>query len=221
MYKRVAYLYTFTVLFFLALGSFVSFRIYFATDKTLPATIARLQHQLAGVERDNRVLEARYLDLHQSAAAYLPDLPEFKNLNSTLRKPAASLVLNTPEFLFDQARTYFRLKKYDEAKVVFESLIEEFPNSSQTIPAYFFLGESQFLLKDQADCLKTIEAMVELFPQHELTGHLLFRLVDIMVQRGKDRQATQIIQVLKTQFPASKEIKSRAQYEEERLSEVL
>ncbi len=220
MYNRVASLFVFVSLFWLMGGLFVASYIHFSQDPSLAVRLQNTEAELGLARRVARVQEARYLDLRQAAALHLPNFPEYRNLTDTLRKPASSLVLNTPEFLFDQGRDYFRAKKYREASAVFQSLINEFPTSQKTIPAYLFLGESQYLLKEYEDCLKTVESMVDLFPQNDLTGHMLFRLVDLMMLRGKDRQATQILRVIQKEF-ADPELKTRAAQREKDLVEIL
>ncbi len=221
MYNRVASLFVFTTLFFLMAGIFCVSLIHFSQDPTLSGQLHTIESELGVARKVARVQEARYNELRQLAALHLPNIPELRNLNDTLRSPASVLVLNSSDFLFEQGRDYFRVKKYTEAAAVFQSLINEFPTSVHTIPAYFFLGESQYLLKQYESCLQTVEGMVELFPSNELTGHILFRLVDVMMLRGKDRQATQILKVIQKEFAADSELKIRAAQRERELGEIL
>ncbi len=88
-------------------------------------------------------------------------------------------LIDFSESLFEKGKELFRNKKYREASGVFNQMTKEFPFSLHLIESYFLLAESQYILGKHVDCLNSINTMLSLFPESELTGHILFRMGEI------------------------------------------
>ena len=69
------------------------------------------------------------------------------------------------------------------------------------IEAHFLLAEGQYQLGQLDAASATIDRMVELFPESEVTGFALVRLGQIFEQRDRYDEAVQLYRTVLKSFP--------------------
>lgn len=141
------------------------------------------------------VLPSSLIDLKQKEKNYpmrnLASLT-FQSRNESMNQ----LVVTT---LFETGKTLFREKQFERSNRLFQKLISNYGYAPQAVEAHFLLAEGQFQQGDIESSIETIQQMVRLFPDSELTGFSLIRLGNIFESRSRYEEAVQIYRtVLKT-----------------------
>ena len=101
---------------------------------------------------------------------------------------------------YEQGLKFMEEKKWDDALLVFEKLLKEFPYSKWVTEAQYYICETEFQVRDfkaTADC---VSQMVEMFPESELTGFQMMRLAQVHEMNGQVDEASEIYQIIQSQF---------------------
>lgn len=126
-----------------------------------------------------------------------------RNLASVVQAPDSDrLPLERASSQFEKGKARFREGSYEEAVVSFKDVIEKFPTSVHVAEAHFLLAEAQFQIKEYESCLATVESMITLFPESELTGFALLRLGKVYEYQDRLEDA---IEVYKTVLKSYKD----------------
>jgi tetratricopeptide (TPR) repeat protein len=88
-----------------------------------------------------------------------------------------------PAALNMRGAIYTKLERYREARQIFLNILESDPNF---FPAYFNLGEVQFIQGDYPGALETFRAVARREPRNELVR---FKILVCLVQLGNDDEA--------------------------------
>ncbi len=91
----------------------------------------------------------------------------------------ARAVQSTPEELFKQAGNAFESKNYPDAARGYRLLLEFYPDSPQSAPAYGQLLEAQFFSKQFDEALTTIDEILARGPDAETISHVVRRKYEI------------------------------------------
>ena len=79
-------------------------------------------------------------------------------------------------------------------------MIDRYPESLHVAEAHFLLAEGQYRLKEYDSSVATIEKMVDLFPENELTGFALLRLGSVFEKQDRLEDASDIYQAVLGNF---------------------
>jgi TolA-binding protein len=104
----------------------------------------------------------------------------------------------------EKGKAAFRAGLFDEASVAFTEVIEKFPDSIHLAEAHFLLVESQFQIKNYEAAIETVEHMVEIFPESEMTGYSLLRLGKIYEIQDRLEDAADIYRAVIGNFKEEK-----------------
>lgn len=125
-----------------------------------------------------------------------------RNLASvTMQGNSAKLQGLVATSLFETGKSMFRKGDYDRSNRMMEKLIDKYSYATQVIEAHFLLAEGQYKLGRLDEASSTIDKMVELFPDSELTGFALLRLGQIFEQRDRYDEAVQLYRTVLRTFP--------------------
>ena len=102
---------------------------------------------------------------------------------------------------FQRAKKLFRDKQFGLAARAFVEFIDKNPFSMDINEAFFLLSESYFQMDDYERCLTTVEKMIELFPESELTGYAMIRMGKIYEYQERPEEAVDIYQTVLLTFP--------------------
>jgi TolA-binding protein len=67
--------------------------------------------------------------------------------------------------------------------------------------SYFLMAEGHFLSNELEECTAIVQQMVDLFPQHELTGFALIRLGRIYEIQNRNEEAVDIYKTVLRSYP--------------------
>lgn len=175
------------------------FKTYFSEADALRDRVVQLDKRFRQ-ENLRRELAAHQLaEFRQEVGRLLPGVIDSKsqNNNSYNLRNLASIVLSPTrnlrsemaiersEILFERAKKDFKNNQFGDATKIFIRIVEQFPDSVNAVEAYFLLAESQFRSDDLDGCVRTLNSMITLFPESQLTGYGLLRLGKIY--EGQDR----------------------------------
>jgi TolA-binding protein len=182
-------------------------------QKMSPAS--RLEKQLALVERERKVAEFRQqlaahqlADYQQQVATLMPDALKDKGAveGYPLRQMASvitqsdSIQIERASSLFEKAKKSFREKLFEESNAMLVELITKYPDSVHVVEAHFLLAEGRYQIGELESSVETIEKMISLFPDSELTGFALLRLGRVFEKQDRLEDAADIYRAVLSNF---------------------
>ncbi len=196
----------------LYLQTFWSVRQMSNPTPILNAKIERLQEQIDRQNLRSLVDQSQMEHFRQEVASALP--PALKHVAETgrdypLRNLASVTVQgNNPKLqalvassLFETGRVLFRKGEYDRSNRIMEKMIDRYSHATQVVEAHFLLAEGQYQIGQLDAASATVDRMVELFPESELTGFALVRLGQIFEKRERYDEAIQLYRTVLKSFP--------------------
>ena len=103
--------------------------------------------------------------------------------------------------LFERGKKLFEQKKYADSNKVFEQMTQRYSYTSYVIESYFLLAEGQYQIGELQSAVLTINHMIELFPQDEMSGFAMVRLGHIFQERNHNDQAVDVYKTVMRTFP--------------------
>lgn len=191
---------------FLALHGYV--RAHFNSGNGLEKHIALLEEKKHQAEFRQQLAQAELNDFKAQVATLLPSaINEKKGVEAYPLRQLASVVskgepiqFERASSLFEKAKSQFREKNYEDANVLFNEVIERFPESIYVIEAHFLLAEGYYQLREDEKAVDTIETMIALFPESELTGFALMRLGKIFEKQDRLEDAADVYRAVLFNF---------------------
>ena len=174
-----------------------------------------IEKRLEFVEREKREVEFRnqleahrLADYQQQVATLMPEALKGKGIEEgyPLRQLASvvsqsdSIQIERASSLFEKAKAAFRAKEFEESNGMLRELISKYPDSAHVVEANFLLAEGQYQLGDFDASVETIEKMIALFPESELTGFALLRLGRIFEKQDRLEDAADIYRAVSANF---------------------
>jgi TolA-binding protein len=178
----------------------------------MESKIAKLEEELERQRLRSLADWTQMENFRQEVAAALPpalrhvtekmrDYP-LRNLAAvTMKADDQKLQALAASSLFETGKSLFRKGEYERANRLLEKLIDRYGYATQAIEAHFLLAEGQFQLGHLEEASRTIDKMMELFPESELTGFALLRLGSIFETRDRYDEAVQIYRTVLRSFP--------------------
>ncbi len=112
-----------------------------------------------------------------------------------------NLALARAKIVFEEAKSLFRQKKYEEATTSFEILLKKHPYSAHIPEAMFLLVESNYMLRRYDQCVDFANKMLDVYPESELTGYALIRLGKVYEFQDRHEDAIDIYKTVIKAFP--------------------
>lgn len=182
-----------------------------------------LKHQVTIIrkelDREKLKTQIAYYEVEnarQEIATLLPDKIHSKTDSYQLRSLASAVQAQEPikidlsKRLLERGKDQFENHRYNEAAAEFQKLIEQYPASTSIVEAYFLLSECYFQQEKTEETIETIEAMVTLFPESELTAFALLRLAGIFLERQLVEDAKEILFTVRHNFAFNQDLVKQA-----------
>lgn len=181
--------------------------------------VPEYQAQLSKLKKDiesERMVYAlereQFLEFRQTVAALMPGVLKqkgegqegypYRSLASTISKKESEALRQTiAKTLFEKGKESFRKGDYPKAIRAFKELTSRYSYTPFVVEGYFLLIESHFQESEWEDCISIVQNMVELFPQHELTGMALIRLGRIYQMQNRNEEAIDIFKTVIRSYP--------------------
>lgn len=196
---------------------FFTVQAHLSNKHGLKREVFELKAQLKREEMKTQLAHYQMRDFQQTVAALLPSAS--KSLPDYQKRTIASLVvepdlekvkIDLSSSYFEKGKAAFRESDFETAISNFKNMLENYPLSKYTIDAYFLLVESRYQAGEIDDCIDTIDLMVSLFPEHDLTGFALIRMGQIFAGRDRLEDAEQIYRLTVKEF-RNADVKEQAQ----------
>ena len=183
-------------------------REQFAPSKNLQKQIAVLEEEKHRAELRSQLAYDQLAEFKSQVAVILPqaELQGPSESNYPLRQLASvvasghPLVIERASSAFEKAKSEFREKHFEDTSALLKDLIEHHPESTHVIEAHFLLAESQYQMGENEKAVGTIETMISLFPESELTGFSLLRLGKIFEKEERLEDAADIYRSVLNNF---------------------
>lgn len=160
--------------------------------------------QMRSRQRDRYLdLDHRITELKQSATAQPPVAAVETPSSVPVTPPVTIAGAPQPEekALYKKAQGQLGGKNWSEAKTVFQSLLQQYPNGFYQPYAHYWLGEVNLVIQD-ADvnaAKRHFETVVSQFPDHVKVPASLYKLARIYDSEGNNAEATKLLtQVIST-----------------------
>ena len=178
--------------------------------------VDQLNAKITAVEKEKKDAEFRAIlaagqlaDYQQQVATLLPEAIKGKSdqaayplrqLASVMGAGTMGLTIERASGLLEKAKSAFREKNFEHSNHILTQLIERYPESVHVAEAHFLLAEGQYQLKEYDSSVATVEKMVDLFPENELTGFALLRLGTVFEKQDRLEDASDIYQAVLGNF---------------------
>lgn len=107
---------------------------------------------------------------------------------------------------FEIAKFYFGNKEYSKAAKIFEAAVEKWPSFAQFHPEVIYsIGETYFMLGQAGKAKEQLFKLVNLYPDHELSGKSLNRLGEIYRMAKMNKESAKLFQETVLRNPGSEE----------------
>ncbi len=198
------------------MGLFFVFQHHFSGVDDLKNEIASLKAQLRGQEMKTELAQYDLRDFAQTVAFLIPskDDPQghsyqVRNIASLVQTPAESLEVQGKRAQIMKAKKTFQRHDYEAALHQFKELYKQDVGGIYSVEIRYFLAESYYMTKRYGDSLKIIQELVQLFPEHDLTGYGLLRLGQIFNYQNREEEAIEVFQMIRQKFQVP-ELKAQA-----------
>lgn len=216
--RNSAFLVFILILFsgFIALNGYV--HSAFTPVGMLNKQVASLKQQTREAEFKQQLAQDQLRDFQAQVATVLPSALKGKSTEEgyPLRQLASvvskgdALNFERASSAFEKAKSEFRDKHFEDTEALLQDLIERHPESTHVIEAHFLLAESQYQMGENEKAVVTIDTMISLFPESELTGFSLLRLGKIFEKQDRLEDAADVYKAVLQNFKQP-EIATQAQ----------
>jgi len=135
------------------------------------------------------------------------DFPPPEDLVSTNVPPLIDKSIELDAF--DEAKASLMGAKYKDSFSAFDRFISTYPKSEKIADANYFLGYSQFALKNYNAAIKTYSKLKEFYPNSKIIPDAIYGIANCEIQLAKIANAKKTLRELIRQYPDA-EILSKA-----------
>lgn len=186
-------------------------RYQFSGVDEMQLRVVYLQKKIEKEELKSQLVASQLKEYQQQIAVLIPDAQKNqKDEKSAYQLRVLASVVSTPDGdrlkierasgVFERAKQAFRDGHYEKAEAEFKEIIQKYPESVHVPEAHFLLVESQYQLKEYEVCIDTVESMVTLFPESELTGFALLRLAKIYEVQDRLEDAVELYRTVVSSY---------------------
>lgn len=104
---------------------------------------------------------------------------------------------------FESALAMFRSGDFNAARGAFEAFLSQYPDSPYVPSASFWLGSSQFALKDYAAAIETHSNLVARHPENPRAPDAMLNQAYAQIESGKKSAGRQTLQTLLERYPSA------------------
>lgn len=106
---------------------------------------------------------------------------------------------------FRSAYKVFLNGKYDRASVEFQRFVTNYPSTTLTPQAYYYLGESFYVQKHYDPAKQALEQVISRYPSSKYRSHALYKLGHIMLETDQRSKAQELWNSIIQEYPDSPE----------------
>ncbi|MFA6698690.1 MAG: tol-pal system protein YbgF [Thiomicrospira sp.] len=175
--------------------------------------IDRLKNQLRALEKtlskQYREMDERLHQLKQQTAASVAPAASPRTETSAPVAESSSAARLTPEReAYDAAFALMREGRYADSAAAFKAFIGQYPKTSLTSNAYYWMGEAYLIQQQFASAQDAFAALVKLFPDSDKVEDALLRGGDSLVGLNRMDEAKAMYQDLIKRYPQGRAAQS-------------
>jgi len=195
---------------------------------SLKEEISELRKELVTIRKNQAELNQQMKQLDTNLQVYTEKLEENKykmsflaqrmdDIHSSLSQrmdilskqlPKVDMpILPLPTELFNMAYNDYSRAMYDLAIRGFKDYLSKYSDSELANKAYYYLSDSYFAKKQYQECIKIIDEYLTKYQKDEFVVPMLYKKGMCFVQLGLKKQADEIFEIIKKNYPTSKEAK--------------
>ena len=191
---------------------YTGLKSYYSSDQYRSKEVVQLKSQVQKEKFLKLLAKHQLIDFQQGVAQVLPEVIK-KSGSGENGYPLRTLASVVYDSSGDELRARMslvmlkRLKKkfkeglYSETLKEARKFLHSYPYSAEIVEVYYLKAESQFHMQLLDQCVQTVHHMIELFPDHELTGHALLRVGRIYEFQDRHEEAMAMYKLIMKSFP--------------------
>ena len=130
-------------------------------------------------------------------------------ISDTLPEGQIAAVNNVPPLIdmniefdaFDEAKAFLMSTKYKDSFSAFDRFVSAYPNSEKIADAKYYLGYSQFALKNYNAAIKTYSKVIESHANSPILPDTIYGIANCQIQLAKIANAKKTLRELIQQYP--------------------
>ena len=130
-------------------------------------------------------------------------------ISDTLPESQIAAVNNVPPLIdmniefdaFDEAKAFLMSTKYKDSFSAFDRFVSAYPNSEKIADAKYYLGYSQFALKNYNAAIKTYSKVIESHANSPILPDAIYGIANCQIQLAKIANAKKTLRELIQQYP--------------------
>ena len=130
-------------------------------------------------------------------------------ISDTLPEGQIAAVNNVPPLIdmniefdaFDEAKAFLMSTKYIDSFSAFDRFVSAYPNSEKIADAKYYLGYSQFALKNYNAAIKTYSKVIESHANSPILPDAIYGIANCQIQLAKIANAKKTLRELIQQYP--------------------
>lgn len=132
--------------------------------------------------------------------------------SSSVANPQADLLRNgdkaiqtslQEEDLYAKGLDQLKRQQYERAVSLFNSQLQSYPRGQRSADAYYWIGESLYILESLDSSKKSYQSILTLFPSSRRVPNALFKVAKIENEQGNQASAKATLQSLFARYPNS------------------
>lgn len=180
----------------------------------LNAEVQGVKQDVAFIKGEFENRDAQFKSLEEKTLQSLTSLENRiaeleKNLDQT---PSQKLsIKTTPLSLYEKGKNEVKDKKYRQAILSFQLLIERYPTSTLIDDAHYWIGETYFLLEDFKAAILEYDIIRKKYPQGTSVASALYNEAVCFEKLGSLKESRLLLEDLVSQFPGHPKSKMATQ----------
>ena len=164
----------------------------------LKQEVAFIKGEFENRDEKLKLLEEKTLESLASLESRIEELE--KNLSESKPQEKASLK-TTPTSLYEKGKKEIEDKKYRQAILSFQLLLERYPASTLADDAHYWIGETYFLLDDCQRAILEYDIVRKKYPQGTAIVSSLYNEAQCFEKLGSKKEALLLLEDLVSRFP--------------------
>ncbi len=125
--------------------------------------------------------------------------------HTPVESPAKDVGVENEASAFRSAYKVFLNGNYDRASVEFKRFVKNYPSTTLTPQAYYYLGESFYVQKHYDPAKQALQEVVSNYPSSKYRGQALYKLGQIMLETDQRSKAQELWNKIIQDYPDSPE----------------
>jgi len=155
--------------------------------------------------------------LQQVAEIYKNQLRDYSRAIVAYQKLLDNGVEDGDQVQYEVADNYFRLNNFEQARIEFDSLLKNYPDSSLAAEAQYRVAVATSLEGDLKKAAEAFRLVSEKWPDSPYAVEARFGLAGVLEEREELKAALEVLQGLRGVYPSSEVLEKRITQVEERI----